>query len=143
MKLPPPTIKRDPAFVGGLIHSSASKTSATTEGGSKTGHSYKSLPTQFRHHGFDYGQIYRGGEAAIYKQRWSGSGSCSACYEVIRIRQRDGFEINGRFVEAAEIYPNSEAWGVDGFTFTNRNKAWAKFFQMSLGQPARTGKEVK
>jgi len=45
---------------------------------------------------------------------------------VIRIRRRDGFQINGRFVEPAEVYPNSEAWGIDGFTLTNEDAAFAK-----------------
>jgi hypothetical protein len=40
-------------------------------------------------------------------------------------------------VEPAEVYPNSEAWGVDGFTFTDRNKAFDKFFEISLGEPAK------
>jgi hypothetical protein len=31
---------------------------------------------------------------------------------------------------------------VDGFTFTDRNKAFDKFFEISLEEPARTGREV-
>jgi len=61
---------------------------------------------------------------------------------VIRIRRRDGFQISDRFVEPAEVYPRSELWGVDGFTFTNRDKAWAKFSEISLEEPAKTGREV-
>ena len=41
-------------------------------------------------------------------------------------RRRDGFQIGGRFVEAAELYPRSEAWGTDGFTLTDRDTAFAK-----------------
>jgi hypothetical protein len=63
--------------------------------------------------------------------------------ELIRVRRREGFQIGSRFVEPAEVYPNSEAWGIDGFTFTDRNKAWAKFFEISLEEPARKRKEVK
>jgi hypothetical protein len=40
------------------------------------------------------------------------------------------------------VYPNSDAWGADGFTVTDCNKAWDKFFEMSLEEPARTRKEV-
>ena len=29
-------------------------------------------------------------------------------------------------IEPASIYPNSEAWGVDGFTFTDKDAAFAK-----------------
>jgi hypothetical protein len=92
------------------------KTRATAEARSKKGHSYKSLPTRFRRDGFEYRQIAREGNAAIYEQTWSGCAEPSVCYEVIRIRQRDGFQIDGRFVEPAEVYPNSGAWGVHGFT---------------------------
>jgi hypothetical protein len=134
-------VNRALASAGHLLPPLAAKTSATAEAGSKKAHSYKSLPTQFQHGGFDYRQIYRKGDFAIYKQTWKGNED-SAAFEVIRIRRRDGFEIDGRFVEAAELYPSSEAWGVDGFTFTNRNKAWAKFFEILLEEPARRGREV-
>ena len=102
------------------------KTRARSEAWSKTGHSCRPLPTRFRRDGFEYRQIAREGDAAIYEQTWSGCGEPSVCYEVIRIRRRDGFQINGRLVEPAEVYPSSGAWGVDGFTFTDKDAAFAK-----------------
>jgi hypothetical protein len=84
------------------------------------------LPKEFRHDGFTYRQTAREGNAAIYEQTWNGCLDPSVSYEVIRIRRRDGFQINGRFVEPAEVYPNSEAWGIDGFTLTNEDAAFAK-----------------
>ena len=39
--------------------------------------------------------------------------------------------------ELAEVYPASELWGADGFTYADRNKAWDKFFDISLAEPAR------
>jgi hypothetical protein len=89
------------------------------------------LPTQFRHDGFDYRQIAREGDAAIYQQTWSGCSEPSVCYEVIRIRRREGFQIGGRFVEPAEIYPNSEAWGLDGFTLTDKDAAFGKLRELA------------
>jgi hypothetical protein len=50
----------------------------------------------------------------------------SVSYEVVRIRRREGFRIDGRFVEPAEVYPNSDVWGVDGFTLTDQDAAFAK-----------------
>jgi hypothetical protein len=97
----------------------------------KKGHFYKPLPTQFRRDGFNYEQIAREGDAAIYKQSWNGCRNPSVCYEVIRVRRREGFEIGGRFVEPAEIYPNSEAWGVDGFTLTDKDAAVAKLRELA------------
>ena len=100
------------------------------------------MPTRFRHNGFDYRQIAREGHAAIYEQTWKGCPDPAVCFEVIRVRRREGFQIGDRFVEPAEVHPNSEAWGVDGFTVTDKNKAWDKFFEISLEEPARTGREV-
>jgi hypothetical protein len=120
-----PSAKRGPAFVGHPIHSSTPKTSATAEAGGRKDRSYKPLPKRFQHDGFDYRQIYREGDFAIYKQTWK-SNEHTAAFEVIRIRKREEFEIGGRFVEAAEVYPNSEAWGVDGWTVQNKDAAFRK-----------------
>jgi hypothetical protein len=107
------------------------KTRASTEAGSKKGRFYKPLPTEFSRDGFDYRQIAREGDAAIYEQTWSGCANPSVCYEVIRIRRREGFHIDGRSVEPAEVYPNSEAWGVDGFTLTDKDAAFTKLRELS------------
>jgi hypothetical protein len=106
------------------------KTRATAEAWSKKGHSYKSLPTRFRRDGFEYRQIAREGNAAIYEQTWSGCSEPSVCYEVIRIRRRDGFQIGGRFVQPAEVYPSSGAWGFDGFTLADKDAAFAKLREL-------------
>jgi hypothetical protein len=100
------------------------------------------LATRFRYNGFEYRQVAREGGTAIYEQRWTGCAEPNPSYEVIRIRRRDGFQIGAKFIEPYEVYPNSDAWGVDGFTFTDRNKAWNKFSEISLEEPAKTGKEV-
>ena len=102
------------------------KTRATTEARSKEGRFYKPLSKEFRHDGFTYRQITRKGDTAIYEQRWTGCAEPSVCYEVIRIRRREGFQIDGRFVEAAEVYPNSEAWGAYGVTFADKDRAFVK-----------------
>ena len=106
------------------------KTRATAEAWGKKPHSCKPLPTRFRRDGFDYRQIARERDAAIYEQTWSGCPEPSVCYEVIRIRRRDGFQINGRLVEPAEIYPKADAWGVDGFTLTDKDAAFAKLREL-------------
>jgi hypothetical protein len=134
--------KPSPAVTGALIQQPTLKTRSTAEAWSKKGQFYKPLPKEFRHGGFQYCQIAREKDAAIYEQTWIGCPEPGASYEVIRIRRRDGFLIGGRFVEPAEVYPAPEFWGRDGFTFTDRNKASAKFFEMSLEEPERTRKEV-
>ena len=97
-------------------------------------HLYKPLPIRFRKDGFNYRQITRDGNAAIYEQTWSGCPSPSICYEVIRIRRREGFHIGPRFIEPAEVYPNSESRGVDGFTFTDKDPAFAKLRPLGARQ---------
>ena len=62
----------------------------------------------------------------IYEQRWMGCADPSIAYEVVRIRRREGFQIGARLVEAGEVYPNSEAWGVDGWTVLTRDAAFEK-----------------
>jgi hypothetical protein len=88
------------------------------------------LPKEIRRDGFIYRQIAREGDAAIYEQTWTGCAEPSPCWEVIRIRRREGFRVDGRFVEAAEVYPKSEAWGTDGFTFSDKDAAFAKLREL-------------
>jgi len=101
------------------------KTVSTAEGGEQNQPSYKPVPTRFRHGGFDYRQIVREGDGAIYEQTKPELPEFCA-FEVLRIRQRDGFSIAGKWIEAAEIYPSSESWGVDGFTCPDKEAAYRK-----------------
>jgi hypothetical protein len=117
--------------IGDLMPPPTPKTRATVEARCKKCHFYKPLPKEFRRDGFTYRQIARERDAAIYEQRWTGCAEPTVSYEVIRIRRREGFEIHGRFVEPAEAYPNSEAWGFDGFTLVNREAVLAKFRSFS------------
>ena len=126
----PPKTKRVPGTVGDQIPPPATKTSATPEAWSKKSH-YRPLPREFRHDGFTFRQIERTKNAAIYEQTWDGSSNPSVCYEVIRIRCREGFKIGERWVEPAEVYPNSEVWGKDGFTFTDKDAAFTKFHELT------------
>ena len=125
-------VKRALASVGDLIPPRSAKTRPTAEGGSKKRHFYKPLPKEFRRDGFQYRQIAREGTAAIYEQTWTGCSNPSVCYEMIRIRRRDGFQIGDKLIQPYEIYPNSEAWGVDGFTLTDRDAAFAKLRETCL-----------
>jgi hypothetical protein len=108
----------------------AVETRSTVEGGTKKG-PFRILPKEFRHDGFAYRQIAREGDIAIYEQRWNGCAEPSICYELVRVRYRDGFHIGSRFVEPAEAYSNSEAWGANGFTFTDRDAAFAKLRELA------------
>jgi hypothetical protein len=89
------------------------------------------LPTEFPADGFCFRQIARQGDVAIYQQTWAGCSEPTVCYEVVRIRRRDGIEIAGKFIEPHEVYPNSKAWGVDGFTLTHKDAAFAKLKEVA------------
>jgi len=121
--------KQSAAVIGGLMLGLTSKTRPTAEGGTKKRRFYRPLPTRFRHNGFDYRQIARERDAAIYEQRWTGCPDAAVGFEVVRVRRRDRFQISEKFIEPYEVYPNSDAWGLDGFTFTDRNKAFGKFLK--------------
>jgi hypothetical protein len=126
------TIKRGAVSSERSLLDSAQKASATAEARGKKG-LCRPLAKEFRHDGFTCRQIAREGDAAIYEQAWLGCAEPSLCYEVIRIRRRDAFRIGDRSVEPAETYPNSEAWGVDGFTFTVRDAAFTKLRELTEG----------
>ncbi|PYJ48201.1 MAG: hypothetical protein DMG96_25855 [Acidobacteria bacterium] len=136
---------RRSALIGRSMPISAQKTRATAEGGDRKGRFYKPLPKEFWRGGFTYRQIAREGSAAIYEQRWTGCAEPSVSYEVVRLRCRDGFHIGGRFVPTAEVYPGSEQWGELGWTFCNKELAFAKLWEIaaSLNAPARVGQKRK
>ena len=113
------------------LHSRTIKTRARGEAGSKKQPSYRPLPTEFSRDGFNYRQIARERDVAIYEQSWNGCSNPSACYEVVRVHRREGFHIDGRFIEPAEIYPHSDAWGVYGFTCTDKDSAFAKLREVN------------
>jgi hypothetical protein len=107
----------------------ARKTRPSAEAGGQKCH-YKSLSREFRRDGFHYRLIARVGDAAIYEQRWSGCPNPTICFEVIRIKRRETFQIGDKLIEAAEIYPRSEDWGTAGFTFTAKDAALAKLREL-------------
>jgi len=112
-----------------LLPSSTNKTLSRPLLDSKEGRFHKPLAPEFRAQGFDYREIAREGEAAIYEQTWRGSSKIA--YEVIRIRRHDGYTIAGKHIEPAEIYPSSEQWGMYGFTLADKDTAFAKFRSLS------------
>jgi hypothetical protein len=112
-------------FGGHSVPLTARKTRTTAERGGKKG-DYKLIAKEFCHDGFTFRQIVRERDVAIYEQTWNGCAKPSVAYEVVRIRRREAREIKGKLIEAAEVYPRSEAWGIDGFTFTDKDAAFEK-----------------
>src|SRR5262245_20558601 len=126
MNRTPLMIMRAPVPFRRSIGASWQKTRATAEAWGKKPR-YRPLPKEFRHDELTFRQIAREGNAAIYEQTWNGCTESTHSWEVIHIRRREGFRIAGKFVEPAEVYPKAEAWGADGFTFTDKDAAFEKF----------------
>jgi hypothetical protein len=123
-------VKRALAFVGDLMPAVTAKTCATAEGTSKKGRFYKPLPKQFCRDGFQYRQVTRELNAAIYEQTWNGCRDPAVCFEVIRVKRRDSFEIAGRFIPPAEVYSRSEQWGDLGWTVPDKGSAFCKLREL-------------
>ena len=68
----PATDKTGSGVCPPLDTATAKKTRATAEARSQKQPSYKPLPKEFRRDGFQYRQIAREGNAAIYEQQWTG-----------------------------------------------------------------------
>lgn len=75
----------------------------------------KPLPTHFRKDGFDYNQVFRQGNIAIYRQTKTNCPTFEA-FEVGRIRENKARECFGQHFEASESWPSSEEWGVKAWT---------------------------
>ena len=85
---------------------------------------------------FNYRQIAREGDVAIYEQR--SRDTENVCYEVVRIRRHEARTFpSGKSSPAREAYPTSAAWGVDGFTLIDQDAAYAKLRELRSRQISR------
>jgi hypothetical protein len=90
----------------------------------------KRLPEKFTRYRYQFEQLCRTENTAIYVQHINGR---QKGYEVIVIAvvNRRPTRVNGRVVwqscEPYECYPGSEAWGAFGWTYTTLEDAKAKY----------------
>lgn len=102
----------------------------------------KKLETEFTYKSFRYKQIQREGRFAIYEQ-WlrdryvvdrlpndPPEGDILYGYEVIVIGELEAAWIVDRDYPEREMYPSSEQWGDEGFTYRELSKANEKFEQL-------------
>ena len=75
----------------------------------------KKLEKSFTRKKFQYDQIYRKNNLAIYTQTHLESKGLT--FEVIVIKSHNGYEIAGTKIEPSEIYPGDNQWGVLGWTY--------------------------
>jgi hypothetical protein len=95
----------------------------------------RALAKRFRQHGFDFKQLMRDGRVALFVK--TKPQFARESHEVVIVQRIKERTICGRRVEAHEAMPSPEQWGVAGWTFTDLEKAKAKFNQLAANQQIR------
>lgn len=90
----------------------------------------KILEKQFTSCGFEFKQVHREGEFAVYK-KWKPEYR-SPIFEAIEIKSHNGYTIAGNYCAPSEMYPSNEQWGVLGFTCTDLKQAYARIDKMKI-----------
>jgi len=91
------------------------------------------LTTQFQSNGFDFRQVDRRGDVAIFLQSRGGR---PVGFEVVGIRVAPPRRFpDGRDVPEREIYPSNEHWGLYGFTCKTLERAKALMHAISECPP--------
>ncbi len=78
------------------------------------------LETEFKTNGFDFRQIERQGDVAIYEQS---KGGRVLTYELIIVQKHPAETIKGRPYPEREGYPYNEQWGSQAWTVMNLDDA--------------------
>ena len=91
----------------------------------------KLLNKEFKSCGFNFKQVQREGDVAIFEKA---SINCNGVsYEVIKISRHNGYKLGGNYVEPAETYPSNSLWGTAGWTCTSMDSAEKKFKELLRG----------
>ena len=88
----------------------------------------KLLPKEFSKKGFNFREIKRKGNVAIYERS---KGESVKHYEVAVIKSHQGFNLGGSFIAPSEVYPCDSQWGIYGWTLPSLEKAEEKFEDIS------------
>ena len=88
----------------------------------------KILEKEFTSCGFNFKQVFREEDFAVYK-KWK-EGQARESFEAIKIKRHNGYDIAGVHCPPAEMYPSNEQWGLMGFTCLPRDLAFTKIDQM-------------
>lgn len=88
----------------------------------------KILEKTFDRKVFQYEQLYRKGNYAIYSQKHRDTGFTT--YEAIIVKNHNGYEIAGVKIEASEVYPGDSQWGIFGWTYQTLDQAKNKIKQL-------------
>ena len=91
----------------------------------------KILNEKFKSCGFNFNQVKRDGDIAIYEKVPITHNGVS--YEVIKISRHNGYKLGGNLVHPAETYPSNSLWGTHGWTCTSMENAEKKFKELLCG----------
>ena len=88
------------------------------------------LATRFRKEGWDFVQIVREGDRAIFRK--TKSGFAFETFEVVLIRKDPEHRWpNGIVTPEHERMPGDRQWGLYGFSCQTRERAWEKFRELA------------
>jgi hypothetical protein len=87
----------------------------------------KKLPVTFSKNGYDFEQLERGEQKAIYALTVGVIGVVAFEVIKIRIRKPQTNLFTGKLDPHTEIYPGNEQFGKTGWFITNEKRAWAKY----------------
>ena len=87
------------------------------------------LPTNFRSDGFEFEQLAREDDIALFRK--TKPGLSFETFEVVIIRKYDEhLGPQGRLIKAGECMPSSSRWGEEGWSLQTRERAWEKFREL-------------
>lgn len=86
------------------------------------------LPITFRHNHFDFQQVRREGDVAIFEKKHPEHSGPS--WEVVIVQHNKAWRIAGKDIPAKESMPCSEAWGIYGWTDLTLEAAESRFNAM-------------
>jgi hypothetical protein len=90
---------------------------------------HKPIPTTFHKKGFQYVQLKREGNRAIFEQTRAGTALHN--YEVVKIGRHNGYIMGGITIAPAETYPGSSLWGITAWTCTSLQDAMTRYEGMA------------
>ncbi len=85
------------------------------------------LKTSFRSDSFEFRQLDRTGDVAVFAKR---KGELDTSYEVVAVQRVPERVLFGRLVEAHEAMPTSEAWGEKGWAYRDKPSAFRKMREL-------------
>lgn len=95
----------------------------------------KPLEQIFRKNGFDYQQVWRDEDYAIYEQ-WDGEKLIA--YEVFKTNKNEAREIAGVAIAASESVPGNKQWGTNAWTVYTLEEAQGKVDMMKSNRKQET-----